>query len=190
MNKLQPENSPQLSPRLFFALWPDDETRRELSALQRGLKRRFPRARWIPPERLHLTLHFLGRLPLEQARRCRELARAVRGERFELRLERLGCFPRPRVLWLGPSRVVAALQSLQEDLAGQLVAVGYRMQFNTYRPHVTLARKVAALPQESLQPDGLPIAWPARDFVLVESVDTPEGVAYRVVERYPLEVRR
>jgi len=187
MNSLSRSDGDTPASRLFFALWPDDETRRQLAALQQALAPRFHGLRWIPPRRLHLTLHFLGRMPPGQLARSRQLARELRGEGFSLKLDRLGCFERARVLWLGPSRQPRALSQLQASLGERLAEVGYRPGFDRYRPHVTLARKLRSLPRELAGADTLmPVIWPVDAFVLVESVDTPAGVEYRVLERYPL----
>ena len=45
--------------RLFFALWPEDSTRAELTAAMRRLQPEVT-ARWVMPENLHMTLAFLG----------------------------------------------------------------------------------------------------------------------------------
>ena len=184
MNEHHVLNPEDPGPRLFFALWPGDDIRDRLAEEQHRLELAFRHARWIPRERLHLTLHFLGRLPPGKARRLRVLARDIEGAGFELALDWLGCFERARVLWLGPSRLPAALLRLHAQLGERLAETGYRMQFDRYRPHVTLARKVRTIPPGIAAPE--PIRWPVRDFVLVESVDRPGGVAYRVVERYSL----
>jgi 2'-5' RNA ligase len=187
MNSLSRSDGDTPASRLFFALWPDDETRRRLAAVQQALAPRLAGLRWIPPGRLHLTLHFLGCMPPERLARSRQLARELRGEGFRLELDRLGCFERARVLWLGPSRQPQALEMLQANLGERLAEVGYRAGFDRYRPHVTLARKLRSLPGGLTLPDGaLPVAWPVDAFVLIESVDTPAGVDYRVLERYPL----
>lgn len=46
--------------RLFFALVPSAGEREGLRHRAEDLKAAFPQARWVRPERYHLTLHFLG----------------------------------------------------------------------------------------------------------------------------------
>ena len=46
--------------RLFFALVPSAGEREGLRHRADDLKAAFPQARWVRPERYHLTLHFLG----------------------------------------------------------------------------------------------------------------------------------
>ena len=60
---------------------------------------------FVAPERMHLTLHFLGEINETQVRVLRaELDRTIRHHRFEMQYEGAGCFPtvrRPRALWIG-----------------------------------------------------------------------------------------
>ncbi len=173
-----------LTPRLFFALWPDDALRHRLHALVRTLKSRHP-ARWVPPERLHLTLHYLGRLPVADLEHWIGAAEAVPVMPFELRLDRLGVFSRPRVLWLGADRAPPPLQALHDALTAGLEPLGYRPHHEQYRPHVTLARKWRGAPPPQQEVEAwLPVDWSVTEFVLVESRDTPSGVDYRVIRRF------
>jgi 2'-5' RNA ligase len=93
-------------------------------------------ASWVPEERLHVTLAFLGEVGEEEAARVagtlREAA-AVR-EPFALRLSGGGAFPNPRrarVLWAGLDGDLAALASLAEVV---------RTDDTPFVPHVTVAR--------------------------------------------------
>ena len=182
-----PNEETALSPRLFFALWPNPALRGELAAFQRSLRQSTGKGRWLPPQRLHLTLYYLGRLPLPVAEAVRRGARGIEAPAFSLQLDRLGCFERARVLWLGPSRVPQALTELHRALRALPETGSHETQPTRFRPHVTLARKLGTLPElPEAAGRQLPLAWQATDFALIESVDTPDGVEYRVVERYLL----
>ncbi len=104
-----------------------------------------PRARWVSPEGVHLTLVFLGtvaadRVPAIAAAIGRV---AVRHRPIELTVRGAGTFGRsssPRVLWLGVDGEVRALTSLQRDVAGELEAIGFPRDDRRFMPHLTLAR--------------------------------------------------
>ena len=104
-----------------------------------------PRARWVSPEGVHLTLVFLGtvaadRVPAIAAAIGRV---AVRHRAIELTVRGAGTFGRsssPRVLWLGVDGEVRALTSLQRDVAGELEAIGFPREERAFAPHLTLAR--------------------------------------------------
>ncbi len=114
--------------RLFVALEVPEPVRREVRRRIAGLRDRLPRARWVNPEVLHLTLLFLGEVPPDDvpalAGRLRDAFAPF--PPLPLRLAGAGTFPagRPaRVAWIG----VAAppeLARLQAALAGAVGTAG------------------------------------------------------------------
>jgi len=168
---------PSSTRRLFFALWPDEEIRREIVARRERLGR--VSRRQVPAHNLHLTLVFLGNLANERVTGLETLAEAVQAPPSSLTLDRFGWFPRPRVLWLG-GEAPAALARLQAQLHRRVLESGIRLDDRPFRPHVTLFRQVIRRPE---LPGPEPLIWPVRDFVLVESLP---GRPYRVVGRWSL----
>ncbi|WP_082411857.1 RNA 2',3'-cyclic phosphodiesterase, partial [Methylogaea oryzae] len=83
--------------RLFFALWPDDGLRETLVKTLRPL-RKTATARWVRPEHYHLTLVFLGAVPVACLDRLMALAAPLPFAPFELEFQRVEFWPRPRVL--------------------------------------------------------------------------------------------
>src|SRR5579862_8337913 len=83
-------------PRLFTALEIPSATGQSLSMLRGGL----PGARWIDPERYHLTLRFIGDIDDVLAREIAFMLADVRRMSFELRLDGLTSFGgrRPRAV--------------------------------------------------------------------------------------------
>lgn len=166
--------------RLFFALWPDEALREALTPLLR-LKRECG-GRAHPPSNLHITLNFLGMVDAA-IRDCLERAAdEIAVPPFELTLDRFGYWPRPKVMWLGCSKVPGPLQALVEGLNGAMRGCGLQPEGRPYHPHLTLLRKAQRAP--TAEPPSL--TWQADDFVLAESVSTPGGVEYRVLRRWPL----
>lgn len=167
--------------RLFFALWPNDKLREQLHVL--GQRSFSGSGRPVKRENLHITLIFLGTVD-DTRRACAENAAAsVKTPPFRLELDKVGCWPRARVLWAGASREPAALLSLVQQLTACLEGCGFQPEERPYRAHVTLVRKVARRVQPSSHS---PIVWSTKDFHLVESRTCPEGVQYRVVASWPL----
>jgi 2'-5' RNA ligase len=176
--------------RLFFALWPDEGTR---DALTRATGRAVRRSggRPVPPPNYHLTLAFLGNQPAGLFDQIVAAAALVRAAPFELTLEHYGHWPKPRVFWIGPppgspedaSMALSAPAVLASQLWDQLEMLGLRREPRPFRAHVTLARKVAALP-EVPPPD--PLIWKASGFALVESVTEQSGAVYTVVRDFAL----
>jgi 2'-5' RNA ligase len=87
------------------------------------------------------------------------------------------------VAWLAPDETPSALAALVGALGDRLAAAGYPPEPRPYRPHVTLARKVAKLPAAVL-PEGF--HWRSVDFALVESLSLAVPPRYRVLATWPL----
>ncbi|HHH45361.1 MAG TPA: RNA 2',3'-cyclic phosphodiesterase [Gammaproteobacteria bacterium] len=164
--------------RLFFALWPDADVRKQLAVAARQWTRR-P----VADANLHLTLQFLGGRTAAELACCREAAGTVQGEAFELQLDYLGGWTKPRVQWLGTSHIPPALLQLVEQLQAALLPCGIDAPTRRYVPHVTLSRKEK---NPRVQAGLAPVCWQVEDFVLAESVSTEQGVRYDVLQRWPL----
>lgn len=167
--------------RLFFALWPDGVVREALAELLKGESPRTGRR--VPAPNLHLTLAFVGNVTADQRACLEAAATTVAAAPFTLTLDRLGFWPRPRIVWAGATETPEALRALVARLNAALVPCGYRPEQRPYQAHVTLTRKAQA-------PVGCrdipPIVWPAAEFCLVESVSEEHGSVYRVLARWPL----
>jgi 2'-5' RNA ligase len=133
--------------RAFIAIKLPDRVTERLQALQDRLKKRdaFSPVRWVQASSIHLTLKFLGQIPVEAAEAVTialELA-CDPIPPFSLTVEEIGCFPnthRPRVIWVGvaePTGALAWLQRATEDACEQL---GFRRERRPYHPHLTLGR--------------------------------------------------
>jgi len=98
--------------RLFFALWPDEDTRERLAtlALDDIIGRRVSR------DNLHVTLAFLGAVD-KHARSCVEqVASQVRAPSFTLHMDDVGYWRKPRILWVRTSRLPSPLVALLSGL--------------------------------------------------------------------------
>ncbi len=202
--------------RLFVALEIPEPVRREVRRRVAGLRERLPRARWVDPDVLHLTLLFLGEVAPEQVA---ELAGRL-GQAFAahpalpLRLTGGGTFPagRPaRVAWVGVAGppelaplqaavVRAAREALELELpASSLAPVTARAAAalreageRAFQPHVTLARCPSPWPRGAAEkfaaafPAEIGPPFVADRGVLVESRLSPRGPRYRHLAELPL----
>ena len=170
--------------RCFVALWPDAAVRAAVAAEAGATLARACRA--VPPENYHLTLCFLGAVPVERLPALRDCVSALAVEPFEIELDRAGCFPEPAVAWLAPGTTPAPLAALRARTAAALRAAGFPFDEREWHPHVTIARRCREAPAWR----GPPIAWRADDAVLCRSEGTDAGVRYAVIARtVPASVR-
>lgn len=171
--------------RLFFALWPGEDVRHAIAARAGDFDAACaPGGRAVVPQRYHLTLQFLGSfagLPEATVEGAIDAGERVRAPEFALLLDRIGSFERNRVWWLGCD-VAPGLRHLHDQLAAALGAVDLRADVAPFVPHVTLGRGQ----KQRLQTRAVdPLAWPLRDFVLVDSA--AGAPAYQILRRWPLE---
>ncbi|MDX1626607.1 MAG: RNA 2',3'-cyclic phosphodiesterase [Wenzhouxiangellaceae bacterium] len=164
--------------RLFFALWPDAGLR-DAIAVRAARLEGLP-GRPVPATNFHVTLVFLGDVPESKVDDYAAAVPDRPAQAFTLVLDRLGWFPRARVCWLG-GEAPAAGRSLVESLAAALEPLGHEPERRPWRPHVTLLRGARRPPSVR---DVEPVAWPAGDFALVESVP---GRPYQVLRSWPLQ---
>lgn len=165
------ERSPSL--RLFYALWPDEQTRLRLAALQAGIT-----GRKVDAANLHLTLAFLGNQPRDSLMLLEGVMQSLMLNPFTLTLNEYGYFSKPRVVWAGPSSPPEALISLQRALWQSLLDNGISLKpVAGFRPHVTLARDAERLDRE-WEND---LEWTVNTIALMESTSIPGGVRYRSV---------
>ncbi len=132
---------------------------------------------------LHLTLRFVGAVEAETQQCLIDGAGRVKGEAFDFTLDTLGYWGKPKVLWLGPSAVPAAMQALAQQLETVCTACGLPAEKRDFAPHMTLLRKVRRPPRERTLP---PLHWAVSEFVLVRSDTLPEGAQYTLVQRWKL----
>jgi RNA 2',3'-cyclic 3'-phosphodiesterase len=166
---------------LFFALWPDDSVRAALAALTRELRPQCG-GRAVRASNLHLTLAFLGDVPLSRIPELTMLASELSFAPCTLELSACGYWRHNRVVWAGTAQTPGTLVDLASRLAQSLRVRGYRYEKREYVAHVTLLRDARRAPQSD---SVTPIRWPLNEFVLVQSVRGDGGMVYERVACWP-----
>lgn len=170
--------------RLFFALWPTAGLRSRLAGYAHELVAG-RQCRLVPPGNLHVTLAFIGTVPASETATLIRIGRGLALTACELVFDGWAIWRQAGVLVLTASSVPQQLQTLAAALHDQATAAGFKLDSRPYRPHVTLARKVPGPAGAEKSAVIAPLAWPVRDFVLVESLSTAAGVQYKVLATFP-----
>ncbi|HLP09842.1 MAG TPA: RNA 2',3'-cyclic phosphodiesterase [Opitutaceae bacterium] len=152
---------------------------------------------WTPPERLHLTLRFLGDTPAEKLEPLRERLRAIHVVRFLLPVEGLGVFPprgQPRVLWCGVGGGHPHLQQLRQRIDDSVLATGLDADLRNFVPHFTLAHLGVVPPARVAQwlrehRDFAAPPFRVGQFTLYSSELRPSGAVHTALETFPLVER-
>jgi 2'-5' RNA ligase len=160
------------SARLFLALWPTPSISEALH--QHDALWRWPDgARRVPSEHWHITLHFIGAVPVPRIPELQQ-GLAIQFGPFDLMLDRTALWPGGLAV-IGSSSVPEAMSRLHAELAGALRSLALPVETRAFRPHVTLARKA----QGALRPPAFTsLRWRAdAGYWLVRSL--PEGGGYQ-----------
>ena len=114
--------------------------------LQRRAEAAAPRAKitWIPADRLHLTVRFIGEVDERTAAAVGDvLACPVEVAPFDLTLSGAGTFPgrgAPRVIWIGVTDGRDGLLAVEREVTSRLTRLAMPEEARAYSPHLTLAR--------------------------------------------------
>jgi RNA 2',3'-cyclic 3'-phosphodiesterase len=168
--------------RLFFAAFPNGETRQRIATAAQALELKEGPI-YHPPEKYHMTVVFIGGVSDGMVHAVREIGEAQRIECVSLRFDRWE-------YWDGARAVVASspdppepLMHLRASLAAGLIHRGVAFDDKPLRPHITVARKLAQAP---VLPELSEFSCTLRAFSLVSSVTYPSGSVYTVVDSWPL----
>lgn len=128
--------------RLFLAVNFDDATKHRIQAVQQRLHEA-AQGEFSRPENLHLTLAFLGEVPVQRAATVRRAMDRTGVVPLNLTFDQIGFFRRDggNIWWIGLAENPALLR-LQQELCGNLIAEGFRLEERRFSPHITLARRV------------------------------------------------
>jgi 2'-5' RNA ligase len=175
--------------RLFVGLDFPWQTKQMLGSLAGGV----PGARWVPPENLHLTLRFIGEMPVHRAEEIDQALAVLSQPTFPLVLRGIGTFTKAGqacALWVGVERS-PPLQRLQAKIETALQRAGCPPDRRRFTPHITLARlrdpapaKVVAFVQGHNLFHSEPIA--IEQFVLFSSLLGKEASVYAREATYAL----
>ncbi len=171
--------------RVFFALWPDDESAARLHEIAHQWQGILG-GRVMRQDTLHTTLVFIGNVSPLHLPELQESAAGLDAAAFRLQFDQPGCWRHNHIAYLGMRQIPDALQRLQLDLATRLQAADFKLEQRPFRPHITLLRKANCGVAIKENPAAEPVAWTVRDFVLVKSSMSANGSRYEQIGRWPL----
>lgn len=131
--------------RLFVAIDFPESHRQPLDDLLAIARERNPQIRWIAANAAHLTLQFIGEVPIETAEILRLAIPAVgKGTgSLTLHIDGAGAFPnlqRPQIVWLGLAGDIANLRRLVRRVETFLLDFEIQPEEREFKPHITLGR--------------------------------------------------
>lgn len=169
--------------RLFFALWPDQETRARLAGIIANLDAL--ELKPVQARNIHVTLVFLGMVEEAKIATIKQQAAEISIKPFKIVFDQLHYWHKPKVLCFGCSDSPQEILHLAGALSRMASDVRIETDKRAYFAHVTLARKV----RKKTELDFEPVIWRADSFCLVESITDPDGPRYYVTQTWALGKR-
>jgi 2'-5' RNA ligase len=184
--------------RAFIAIELPESIRTQLGELNSRLRSTRVKASWVQPDRMHLTLRFLGDITDEQAETLSSLITQACSDvpGFTLTCGGLGAFPnlrRPSVVWAGIGPLEPDLVRVQAASESAARSCGLSAETKPFHPHVTLARikdprnaaaLVDAIHATSAFDAG---AFDVSHVSLFSSELTPRGAIYTRIREFPMK---
>jgi 2'-5' RNA ligase len=168
-----------------------------LTRLQSELQKTNADAKWIEPQNIHLTLKFLGDIPVEILPRIEQTITEIasRSAPFNVSLTEIGAFPdakRPRTIWVGAKDDTGTLAGIAGAIKSAMINLGVEQEEHDFVAHITLGR-IRGLRAQSRLSKALPTVSVTADLAqtverlsLLKSQLSSEGPAYEVLNTYPL----
>jgi len=183
--------------RTFIAVEMPPDVRAYLGRCQDRLRGTGGTVRWVRPDRIHLTLVFLGEVAVESLGALEAAVKqAVAGvSPFGLGPAGAGRFPprgRPRVIWIGLDEPGGHLVRLQKAVAEATAPFAEKVEHRAYRPHLTLGRVRGGRDLHRLSAAVAAMAdargpeFEADEMVIMQSVLSPQGPTYSPLSRVRL----
>ena len=141
--------------RSFLAIELPRTIQEKIEEIQEDLKSTHADVRWVSPEKIHLTLKFLGNI---EESKIEPIVKSIEGSiqatpPFSLKAKGMGAFPylkNPRVIWMGLTDGKEKVISLQQRLEGLLEKIGFKAEDRSFQPHLTLGRVKTSRGREEL----------------------------------------
>ncbi|MBI1978398.1 MAG: RNA 2',3'-cyclic phosphodiesterase [Candidatus Omnitrophica bacterium] len=180
--------------RSFLAIELSEKAKEEVFFFVESIKKDFPNFRFIPSTNWHLTLHFLGEIPLEKLEKLKvHLRDGLKEMRpFTIMLDGFGAFPdfkKARLLWVGVRGDLEPLDRLKKELDQILQKLNFEIETRLFHPHITIGRlkgsSKSTLPAFSPVFRGTVINF-INHITLFKSVLLNQSAQYTPLETFPL----
>ncbi|MBC7126928.1 MAG: RNA 2',3'-cyclic phosphodiesterase [Candidatus Methanosuratincola petrocarbonis] len=141
------------SVRAFFALEISDDMRRRIADLGKEVAKSGADVKVVEAENLHVTMKFLGEVPVSKVEEISGAIQGMRIRRFELEARGAGAFPDRRmirVVWVGIGRGSVEVTEVARKLDDALGRFGFPKE-KRFVPHITVGRVRSQRNREALQ---------------------------------------
>jgi 2'-5' RNA ligase len=182
--------------RCFLALYPDPAALRAMTEFVFGIQALQPRIKWEKPSQIHITMKFIAEIARDAVTAIEmELRGTLRAEAaFDAVLDRVGGFPNlrsPRIVWIGFSTPVDALQRIHGLCEAACITQGIKPEPRPFTPHFTIGRIKDHIRVTDLEKDIEACSFPETpvrfaSVRIMQSTLAPTGAIHTELARIPL----
>ena len=130
--------------RSFFAFDIEDyKIEKRISEIQGMLANTGADLKIVSTNNMHLTIRFLGDIPISMVDVLSEEMKKLQFSSFKLEIRGVGAFPKlnyPRVIWAGIRKGSKLLEDIFSQLEYRLTGLGFKKDNKGFSPHLTIAR--------------------------------------------------
>ena len=173
--------------RSFIAIELGSQTLEQLVTFQKVLIDTGADIKLVEAQNIHITLRFLGEIPLNLTNRISEELKLLQFGPFEVSIQGTGVFPelgRINVVWVGIEKGVIELIDIHGQVNSRLKKLGIRPDDRGFSPHITVARVRSARNKDRLAETILSTrdeelgVFEVNSVKLKKSILTPKGPIY------------
>lgn len=179
--------------RVFLALNLPNETKAEIDSLLAKLEKNVNYVKWVEKESLHITLHFLGNLNLDQIDDLIKNLAKLEGpynQEIVFAISSLSAFPNiynPKVIFLECRQQTGTnVIKLHKEMLDKVTKLNFTVDLRRWSPHITLGRAKNKVDSQIFSQYGIKdkLIFKVNSFELMESNLTPSGAKYKIIKSF------
>jgi len=182
--------------RTFLAVPIPEKVKKTITCFQDELRNYSENIRWVRADNMHLTLKFLGEIPVDQATLIPAFLEPLieKIAEFKVSICSTGAFPnrkRPTILWVGVKEGYTEISDLALQIETIFTEQGYKRENRRYTPHLTIGRIKLLGNTEPLMQKMLK-GFTSESFLvsevhMIESILRPTGAVYKTLNSLKLK---
>ncbi|KJJ83870.1 2',5' RNA ligase [Candidatus Omnitrophus magneticus] len=186
--------------RAFIAFELSSIVKRDFENIIGELKKSGADVKWVEPRNAHITLKFLGSVPVENISKINSVLKKIADstKEFKVVLNGVGVFPKwekIKIIWVGVENGSEELKNIAIKMERAMSELGFSKETKTFSLHITIGRVRSLKNKNKLKDIAVSLTRPPLEIkffeiILFESTLFSNGPVYTVIERFPLAAEK
>jgi len=179
--------------RVFLALNLPEEIKSEINYLLAKLEKNVDYVKWVDANSLHITIHFLGNLTLDEIdelTKCLSNLAGCFNQEMTFAIGKINAFPNiynSKVLFLECFQQTGmSVIKLHKETLDEILKLNLEADLRRWSPHITLGRVKNKVNSQIFSQYGIKdkLIFKVNSFELMESNLTPAGAEYKIIKNF------